>query len=375
MSLNNFRPWPVLVVCLVTLSSVALADDNPATRLQTVLEDFHAANPSAPGVVVHVESSSRDLDWTAAVGLPVRDSTDPLTVDCTFRIASNTMTYVASTILRLAELGKLSLDDPLGGYLPADQYQLLAGDGYDLEAMTIRQVLNHTSGLFGHPADPRFEEAILADPHHHWTRIEQITKCVEWGDPVGPPGNLFSYSDTGYVILGGIIEKLTGYNLGVAVHGLLDFDGLGLKSTWWEIYEEQPAGAGPRAHQYYGDLDTFDWDPSLDLYGNGGLISDVRDLALFTLLLLEGRVLEQESSLEEMTSAGTLNYGLGLVNINLGDYLAQGHAGFWNTFVFHVAELDLTVSGCILNRHAEKGRELAWLLVKAVDEDPERAGR
>ena len=375
MSLNNFRPWPVLVVCLVTLSSVALADDNPATRLQTVLEDFHAANPSAPGVVVHVESSSRDLDWTAAVGLPVRDSTDPLTVDCTFRIASNTMTYVAAAILRLAELGKLSLDDPLGGYLPADQYQLLAGDGYDLEAMTIRQVLNHTSGLFGHPADPRFEEAILADPHHHWTRIEQITKCVEWGDPVGPPGNLFSYSDTGYVILGGIIEKLTGYNLGVAVHGLLDFDGLGLKSTWWEIYEEQPAGAGPRAHQYYGDLDTFDWDPSLDLYGNGGLISDVRDLALFTLLLLEGRVLEQESSLEEMTSAGTLNYGLGLVNINLGDYLAQGHAGFWNTFVFHVAELDLTVSGCILNRHAEKGRELAWLLVKAVDEDPERAGR
>jgi len=319
MSLKNFRSWPVLVVCLVTLSSVALADDQLGSRLQTVLEDFHATNPSAPGVVVYVHSSSRDLDWTAAVGLAVRDSAEPLTVDCTFRIASNTKTYVAAAILRLAEMGKLSLDDPLGGYLPADQYQLLAGDGYDLEAMTIRQVLNHTSGLFEHPADPRFEEAILANPHHHWTRIEQITKCVEWGDPVGPPGNLFSY--------------------------------------WWEIYEEQPAGAGPRAHQYYGDLDTFDWDPSLDLYGGGGLICDVKDLALFTLLLLEGRVLEP------------------LVNINLGDYLAQGHAGFWNTFVFHVAELDLTVSGCILNRHAEKGRELAWLLVKAVDGDPERGGR
>jgi len=104
------------------------------------------------------------------------------------------------------------------------------------------------------------------------------------------------------------------------------------------------------------------------------LICNVRDLALFTLLLLEGRILEP-SSLAEMTGAGTLDYGLGLVNINLGDYLAQGHTGFWNTFVFHVAELDLTVSGCILNRHAEKGRELAWLLVKAVDGDPERSGR
>ena len=362
------------MVCLASFSSPALADDQLTTRLQTVLDDFHAANPAAPGVVVYVHSPSRDLDWAAAVGLPIRGSTDPLTVDCTFRIASNTKTYVAAAILRLAEMGELSLDDPLGGYLPADQHKLLADDGYDLDAMTIRQVLAHTSGLFGRPGDPRYEEIILADPHHHWTRIEQITKCVERGDPVGAPGKMFSYSDTGYVILGGIIEKMTGENLGVAVRSLLDFDRLGLSSTWWEIYEETPPGAGPRAHQYYGDLDTFDWDPSLDLYGGGGLICDVKDLALFTLLLLEGRVLEQ-ASLEEMTSAGTLNYGLGLVNINLGDYLAQGNAGFWNTFVFHVAELDLTVSGCILNHHAEKGRELAWLLVKAVDGDPERAGR
>ncbi|MCK9997296.1 MAG: beta-lactamase family protein [Candidatus Krumholzibacteria bacterium] len=357
--------WALAIFCLAVFSSAALADENVTTRLQTVLNDFHTANPSAPGVVVHVESPSRDLDWTAAVGLAVRDSADPLTADCTFRIASNTKTYVAAAILRLAETGKLSLDDPLAGYLPADQQKLLADDGYDLDAMTIRQVLAHTSGLFEHPADPRYEKAILADPHHRWTRLEQITKCVEWGDPVGAPGKLFSYSDTGYVILGGIIEKLTGENLGAAVRGLLDFDGLGLKSTWWEFFEEQPAGAGPRAHQYYRDLDTYDWDPSLDLYGGGGLVCDVRDLALFTRLLLDGRVLEP-SSLEEMTSAGTLNYGLGLVNINLGDFLAQGHAGFWNTFVFHVAELDLTVSGCILNHHAEKGRELAWLLVKAV---------
>ncbi len=375
MSLKNFRALPVILFCLAAFSSTALADDQLAARLQAVLDEFHAANPSAPGVVVHVESPSHHLDWTAAVGLAVRDSTDPLTIDCTFRIASNTKTYVAAAILRLAEMGKLSLYDPLGGHLPADQHKLLADDGYNLDAMTIRQVLAHTSGLFDHPADRRFEEAILADPHHRWTRLEQITKCVEWGDPVGAPGQLFSYSDTGYIILGGIIEKLTGDNLGVAVHSLLDFDGLDLKSTWWEIFEAQPAGAGPRVHQYYGDLDTFDWDPSLDSYGGGGLICDVRDLALFTRLLLEGRVLKQESSLEEMTSAGTLNYGLGLVNINLGDYLAQGHTGFWNTFVFHVAELDLTVSGCILNHHAEKGRELAWLLAKAVDGDPEREGR
>ena len=360
------RALPVFLFCLAVFPSTTLAGEQLTNRLQTVLDEYHAANPTAPGVVVFAHSPSRDLEWTAAVGLAIRDSADPLTVDCTFRIASNTKTYVAAAVLRLTETGRLSLDDPLGRHLPADQYQLLADDGYDLEAMTIRQVLAHTSGLFEHPADPRYAEAILADPHHRWTPLEQVTMCVEWGDPVGAPGERFSYSDTGYIILGGIIEKLTDENLGVAVRGLLDFEDLGLKSTWWEILEEQPAGAGPRAHQYYGDFDTYDWDPSLDLYGGGGLICDVRDLALFMRLLLLGEVLQQKSSLGAMTGSGTPGYRLGLACIDFGDHLAWGHTGFWNTFAFYLPTLDLTVSGCILNHHAEKGQELARRLVEAV---------
>jgi len=376
MSLRDFRALSILLFCLAVFSSsTVLANEKLTTRLQAVLDEFHAANPSAPGVVVYVHSPPLGLDWVAAVGLAGHGSADSLTTDHTFRIASNTKTYVAAAVLRLAEIGRLSLDDPLARHLPADQFQLLAGDGYDLEAMTIRQVLAHTSGLFEHPADPRYEEAILADPYHSWTRIEQITMCVEWGDPVGAPSERFSYSDTGYIILGGIIEKLTGENLGFAVRSLLDFEGLGLNSTWWEILEEQPVGAGLRAHQYYGDIDTYDWDPSLDLYGGGGLICDVRDLALFTLLLLEGRVLQQESSLAAMTGSGTPEYRLGLACSDFGNHLAWGHTGFWNTFVFHVSALDLTVSGCILNHHAEKGRELALRLVEAVAESAEGEGR
>ena len=79
MSLKNFRAWPVLLVCLAVFSSAALADDQLTSRLQTVLNEFHVANPSAPGVVVHVESPSRDLDWTAAVGLAVRGSSKSIT--------------------------------------------------------------------------------------------------------------------------------------------------------------------------------------------------------------------------------------------------------------------------------------------------------
>ena len=247
-------------------------------------------------------------------------------------MASNTKTYVAAAMLRLAELGRLDLDDSLGKHLSGKYKALLADDGYDLQTITLRQMLGHTSGLFEHPADPRYEEQILADPQHVWTAEEQVTRCVEWGDPVGAPGEKFSYSDTGYILLGSIIEKLTGKNLGASVHQLCDYEALGLGSTWWEIMEEAPSGAGPRAHQYFEDIDTTDWHPGLDLYGGGG----------------------------------TPDYRLGLICAELGGHVAYGHTGFWNTFAFHVPALDLTVSGCLLNHHAARGQELADELVKVV---------
>jgi D-alanyl-D-alanine carboxypeptidase len=359
----------VLLAALGLCAVPVLADTGLQSRLQTVVDEYHTANPAAPGVVIHVTSPSLGLDWEYAVGTAGREIDEPLTARHTFRIASNTKTYVAAAVLRLAELGKLSLDDPLGRHLEQERYELLAGDGYDLETMTLGQVLAHTSGLFEHPADPRYAAAILADPHHHWTREEQIAKCVEWGDPVGAPGEKFSYSDTGYIILGGIIEKMTGRNLGGAVRQLLDFERLGLNATWWETLEDKPATAGGRAHQYYGDEDTIDWNPSLDLYGGGGLICDVRDLSRFTRLLLQGKVLHEESSLAAMTGTGTESFRLGLIVLDLGRYLGWGHSGFWNTFVYHVPTLDLTVSGCILNHFAEKGQELAKRLVAVVAEE------
>ena len=70
-----------------------------------------------------------------------------------------------------------------------------------------------------------------------------------------------------------------------------------------------------------------------------------------------------------MTGHGTPAFRLGLMTTDLGDYLGWGHSGFWNTFVFHVPELDLTVSGCILDHFAVKGQELAARLVAAAVAD------
>ena len=357
-----------LVSVLTVAASPVRAGSKLESDLQTVIDDFLAANSIAPGVVVYAQCPSLGLAWTGTTGTLDHGSAEPLPGDCTFRIASNTKTYVAAAMLRLAEQGRVNLDDPLARYLPPTWRDWLVGDGYDVEAMTLRQVLSHTSGLDEHSGDPRYGEAIVDDPHHHWTRDEQIQLCVQWCDPVGAPGELYSYSDTGYVILGGIIEQITGYPLGVAVRKLCRYQDLGMTVTWWEYQEPEPAQAGPRAHQYFGDLDTRDWHASFDLYGGGGIITDARELALFMRALLTGRVFDQEATLQAMTGGGTSSYRLGLMVMELGGHVAFGHQGFWNTFSFHVPSLDLTVAGSVMNHHATNGKELAAALIATVAE-------
>ncbi len=337
-----------------------------AADLQDTLAAYHAANPSAPGLIVHVICPPAGLDSTFVLGSVSREDATPLTAAHTFRTASNTKTYVAAAVLRLAETRLLDLDDPLRLHLDPVRAALLASDGYDLDAITIAQVLSHSAGLFEHPADPRYVEAVLADPQRVWAAAEQVALCVAWGDPVAAPGDTFRYSDTGYVLLGGIIERATGENLGTVVHHLLDYEALGLGATWWELMEPVPPGAGPRLHQYYGEADTFDWHPSLDLYGGGGLVSDARDLASFLRLLLSGKVLHETASLEAMMNRGTPGYRLGLIHAELAGHEAWGHTGFWNTFAFHLPDLDLTVAGCISDHDAERGQLLAERLVARI---------
>jgi len=358
----------LLMVSNICCGTLMAGEPNIPRQFQTLLNQTLQDNPQVPGISMFVLCPDLDLNWVGASGKVSRKSVTVLTPKHTFRIASNTKTYVAAAILRLVEMEKLNLEDPLGDYLPDQWSQWLEDDGYDLDVMTLRMVLSHTAGLNDHANDDRYSEAILADPQHRWKPDDQIRMLVEWFDPVGEPGEQYSYSDDGYILLGRILEEETGRPLGPAVRSLLDFDGLGLSSTWWEIMEEPPAGAVPRAHQYFYEHDTWEWDPSLDLYGGGGLVSDTKDLGLFMRKLLKGEVLKTEAMLEEMKTSGTPDYRLGLICPDLGGTLALGHGGFWNTFAYHVPEMDLTVSGCILNHDAIRGLELVKEVVALAQE-------
>jgi D-alanyl-D-alanine carboxypeptidase len=192
---------------------------------------------------------------------------------------------------------------------------------------------------------------VLTHGRHHWTRPEQVRFAMTHGKAYAPPGEQFHYSDTGYVLLGEIIERTTGRSLASAVRRLLGFEKLGLGRTYLESLEPRPRAAHARAHQYYDRIDGTRFDPSFDLYGGGGLVSTVDDLARFYRALVHGRVFEQGATLRTMLGRPNprrvADLGMGIFSNRIGGRSAGscwGHSGFWGATVVHCPASNVTLA-------------------------------
>ncbi|MCC6224682.1 MAG: beta-lactamase family protein [Thermoleophilia bacterium] len=313
-----------------------------AAPLAADLDELVAAavelDPDVPGVALTVLTS--ELDWSGAAGVADPASDEPLEPVTPLRIASNTKTLTAAAVFRLQELGALDVDDPIAAHLPPALVERLPGG----KEITVRQLLRHESGLYDFATDPAYLRLVAADPGRRWTPLEQVELALELGEPYGRPGATVHYSDTGYVLASLIIERASGQPLPAALRDLLGFERLGLASTWLESLEPAPAGVPARAHQYLGDVDTYGFDPSFDLYGAGGLVSTTGDLARFWRALFAGEVFESDRTLEDMLApAPGSGVASGLVRTSLGGHVAWTHDGFWGTGAMHVPDLGVTI--------------------------------
>jgi D-alanyl-D-alanine carboxypeptidase len=258
--------------------------------LQSGLAEYLRAQPLAPSVMAQVDNPSGALSWAGAGGVVDRTSATAVTPQTAFRIASVTKTFTSAAIHRLAEQGALGLDDAIGLHLAPETTQLLRERGYETDKMTVAHVLAHHSGLPDHDG-AQYQQAVLADLSKRWTRRDQVLFGLDRFAKVGAPGATFQYSDTGYILLGEIIERKTGTHLGTAFRNLLKFDALGLTSTWMEAFEPAPAGLANFAHAYASNgLDLRVANATVDTWGGGGLVSTVGDLSKFIRALFEGRV-------------------------------------------------------------------------------------
>lgn len=350
--------------------TIAAAPD-VAAALTAVVRDIVGNDASIPGLLLHVEAPNQGVDVSVAAGLDDRAAATSLAPDAGIRIASNTKTFMAATVLRLVEQGSLVLDDPIDGRLAPETVEALRADGYLPELITVRRLLLHTSGVYNYGQDPAYQAAVGADPTRRWTRLEQVQWAMDHGDVMGAPGELYAYSDTGYILLGEIIERASGAPLPETVRTLLDFDGLGLDKTYWESLEPVPHGIAGRAHQYIGDFDGYGIHPSFDLYGAAGLVSTVDDLSAFYRALLRGEVFSRSETLATMLEIPASNAaeqaGMGIFRHDLAGAACWGHAGFWGTVVLTCPAVDVTIASSILQEIPAPGYDEDEVLVRAFE--------
>ncbi len=262
-----------------------------------------------------------------------------LNCDTPFRIASITKTAAAAATLRLWEQGRVELDTSIRAMLSPNLETRLRKAGFETDEITVRRLLSHSAGLHDHGGDERFVEAVAAAPGRVWTRGELVALSLSYAGPQSRPGREFRYSDTGYILLGDILERLTGESLAAIVRRELGIDALGMGSTWWELLETPPPGAKPLARQVAGQLDATKVHASMDLFGGGGLVSTTRDLALLAEALFNGRIFDRPTTLDEMlrqgAHTGADQYRLGVFVQDLAGRTLYWHSGFWGAIIVY----------------------------------------
>ncbi|HEY8216750.1 MAG TPA: serine hydrolase domain-containing protein [Acidimicrobiia bacterium] len=325
------------------VAAVAGPDANAA--LAAGLQADLASDPTVPGEALAVRAPG--LTTALAVGAANTATGAPLKVDTPFRIASITKTFVAAAVLRLVEQGKVQLDERITRYLSPHSAEILRHDGYAVDDITVRQLLQHTSGLYDYATDPAYDDVNVTDPSHRWTRAEQLKFATEHGDPLFDPGQGYAYADTNYILLGELLERVTHKTLPAAVRTLLHFRRLGLDHTYWELLEPTPPGTPELAHQYYGTgFDNVVLDGSFDLYGGGGLVSTVDDLARIYRALFHDKVFDRRSTLRTMTTPSgpgrETGAGMGIFVVDVAGERCYAHRGYWGSQAVHCPGLDVT---------------------------------
>ncbi|MBP2472656.1 D-alanyl-D-alanine carboxypeptidase [Crossiella equi] len=309
----------VAAVCaaalLVTGTASAAPVGDPA--LAKVQENIDALVASgAAGVQVRVTRDGRVGQVRA--GTAVLGTSVPVPFNGRFRIGSITKTFVATATLQLVAQRKLALDAAVEEYLP----------GLVDPRITVRQLLQHTSGLHNYTNDlPEDPQEILRTRFRHHEALDLVRAAVA-KPPTGEPGAKHSYSNTNYLVVQLLIEKVTGRFWGEAVkNGVLR--PLGLRDT--EVPGDNPFIAGPHARGYLTTtppVDITELNPTIAGAG-GAMISTNADLDRFLTALHAGRLLAPAEQAElRKTSAASPNYGLGIGTLptSCGQQL-WGHTG------------------------------------------------
>ncbi|MED1512468.1 serine hydrolase domain-containing protein [Bacillus proteolyticus] len=279
-----------------------------------------------PGILA--KTSEGGKTWGYAAGVADLSTKKPMKTDFRFRIGSVTKTFIATVLLQLAGENRLNLDDSIEKWLPG----IIQGNGYDAKQITIRQMLNHTSGIAEYS---RSKEADFT----HTKRLYTAEELVNIGLLMPPdfaPGKGWSYSNTGYVLLGILIEKVTGNSYAEEIENRI-IEPLELSNTFLPGNSSViPGTKHARGYEGYDGAselkDVTYFNPSIGSSA-GEMISTADDLNKFFSYLLSGKLMKERQLKQMLTTVPTGRaeiggYGLGIYETKLPSGVQiWGHTG------------------------------------------------
>jgi D-alanyl-D-alanine carboxypeptidase len=302
----------------------------------------------APGVVAAVQTP--DYTWVRAMGVADRASGEPMTPKVHHRIGSVTKTFTATLLLKAADEGLLSLDDPI------DKYVKGVPNG---DEITLRQMSDMTSGIASYTESEQWVKEWFSDPTKVW-KPEDLARIGIEESPLFKPGTAWFYSNTNYVLLGLVLQQVTGKPIErlyeeeiIRPLHLTETSFPGTSSAIPEPYDHGYTLQGTSSGQK--PIDSTDWSPSM-AWTAGEMISTVDDLLVYGRALGTGKgLLSPQTQKERLDSfiddvpplnqpplKGDLAYGIGLGK----DHGWIGHNGEfpgYNTYLFYHPDIDAVV--------------------------------
>jgi D-alanyl-D-alanine carboxypeptidase len=320
----------------------------------------------APAVIVGVWS--QDGTWIGAMGKKdVSNAGALIAADDDFRVGSITKMFIADVILQLSQEKKLDLDDLIVSYV-----ENVPGS----DNISIRDLLNHTSGLFDYTQDEDWSKAVADNLSSTWTPQQLVDIAVKH-DPYFPPGQGWHYSNTNYIILGMIVESASGNTLSYNLRSRI-INKLALTDTY---LPDTTTLTGSYVHGYWmGPEGTALTDATIENSGSwawaaGGMVSNIYDLKAYVQAAATGRLMSPDMQEQRMRLIDTkqtyyglpMQYGLGISK--LGNML--GHDGFitgYQNAAYTIPEKNITVVVCLTKSQPTQGSadELAIKLVNIV---------
>jgi D-alanyl-D-alanine carboxypeptidase len=314
-----------------------------ADYLDRHFRKIQAKRPSKP-LQVKIVSQKLGLDYSfpeGSSGLP-------------WHVASIGKVFTAVLIQILAKEGKLSIQDPIDRFfMPGELERLFVYKNKDFSAeVTVDHLLGHTSGIAdyfeGKTTDGRnFIKEIISNPNSRWTPQRLIEFTRDHQTAVAVPGQVFNYSDTGYILLGQLIEKVSGKSFDKNLEHKF-FQPLEMRDSYLMFFS-QPRNQPVKLIQpiWFNGVEVSKFESLSCDWAGGGIVTTTEDLVKFSRALREGRLI-QEPALAELDAIAHkfrqgIYYGRGMMEIRFKDFFfllgglprVKGHIGILATHMFY----------------------------------------